>query len=405
MMLRILIATCMSLPLIVSCGGGNGAGAEAGTSDSATRGVTASEIVIGSNNDLSGPTAIIGVAANNGARMKFEEVNDAGGIHGRRIRFIVEDSQYQVPRAIQAANKLVNRDGIFAMFLSIGTPMNNAVMPMLFERGIPNLFPLTAARSMSQPFRRLQFSAVGTYYDQISAGVKYFVETGGATTPCVVYQDTDFGQEILDGATAQAAKMGLEIAARSAHKPTDTEFTAAIIRLRNAGCDLVLMGTIHKDTILLLETARKMDWTDVQWVGTTASNINSIAELESGAAEGFAIFQHMPHMYRDDPALDPAIAAWWDRYVERYGALPDYGSFEGYRDAELLVQGLQNAGPDLTVDSLIAGLEAIHDYGGLFGVTSSFGPDDHEAAEVALLSVVVDGRWQVQPVAVPYSEL
>jgi len=351
------------------------------------------------------PAAIIGVAAINGARMKFDEVNAAGGVHGRQIRFIVEDSQYQVPRAIQAANKLVNRDGIFAMFMSIGTPMNNAVMPMLFERGIPNLFPLTAARSMSEPFRRLQFSAVGTYYDQIGAGVRHFVEAGGVTTACVVYQDTDFGQEILDGARDQLERMGREVAAVAAHKPTDTEFTPAILRLRNAGCDLVLMGTIHKDTILILEAARKMGWEGVQWVGTSACNINSIAELASGASEGMAIFQHMPPLHRDTPGLSPELAEWSRRYFERYGAEPDWGSTEGYRDAELLVAGLENAGPDLTVDALIEGLEAIRGFRDTFGLSSTFGPDDHEAAEEALLSMVVDGRWEATPVRIRYDAL
>jgi branched-chain amino acid transport system substrate-binding protein len=283
--------------------------------------------------------------------------------------------------------------------------MNNAVMPMLFERGIPNLFPLTAARSMSEPFRRLQFSALGTYYNQVRAAIRYYVGEEGATTPCVTYQDTDFGQEILDGARAQAAKMGREIAAVSAHKPTDTEFTPAVIRLRNAGCDLVLLGTIHKDTILILETARKMGWEGVQFVGTTASNIASIAELESGAAEGFAMFQHVPPLHREDPALTPELADWWDRYVERFGSEPDYGSIEGYRNAELLVQGLQNAGPELTVDTLIQGLEAIDEFTDSFGIVSRFGPTDHQAVDEALLSKVVDGRWQATPVRVRYDEL
>ena len=82
-----------------------------------TRGVSSSEIVIGSHTDLSGPVAIWGVGSINGARMRFEEINKNGGIHGRKIKFVVEDTQYQIPRAIQAANKLINRDEIFAMLL------------------------------------------------------------------------------------------------------------------------------------------------------------------------------------------------------------------------------------------------------------------------------------------------
>jgi branched-chain amino acid transport system substrate-binding protein len=310
MMRRIIFpVACL---LLAACGG-NGED----TAVTGVRGVSDAEIIIGSQNDLSGPAAVIGVAAINGARMYFEDVNAAGGVHGRHIRFVVEDAQYQVPKAIQATNKLVNRDGIFAMILGMGTPMNNAIMPTLFDKNIPNLFPMTGARSMSEPFQRLQFVTLGTYYDQTQAAIKYFVGEKGASRPCVIYQDTDFGQEILEGAVDQLAAMGLELAARSAHKPTDTEFTAAILRLRNASCDLVLMGTIHKDTILILEAARKLGWENVQWVGTTASYVAAVAEMESGASEGFSVFQDFRPLHRDDPEIDPKVADWWDRYIER----------------------------------------------------------------------------------------
>src|SRR6218665_1399681 len=79
------------------------------------RGVTKNEIVIGMHTDLSGPAASYGVHSSQAMRMKFDEVKAQGGIHGRKIRLIVEDTQYQVPRAVQAANKLINRDKIFIM--------------------------------------------------------------------------------------------------------------------------------------------------------------------------------------------------------------------------------------------------------------------------------------------------
>ena len=269
--------------LLVACGSGEqSAGHE--TAEQATRGVTDTEIILGSPNDLSGPTAIYGVAATNGARMRFDEANETGGIHGRSIRFIVEDGGYQVPRSIQAANKLLQRDEVFAMVLSMGTPMNNAFMPMLFEAGVPNLFPISGARSMVEPFKPLQVTGRGVYWDEIRAATRYFIEERGATTPCVIYQDTEYGQEILEGAEVQIAAMGLEAAEVSAHKPTDTEFTAAILRLRNADCDLVLMGTIHRDTILILEAARKMGWEGIHWVGTNATYNEGVAEQDSGAA-------------------------------------------------------------------------------------------------------------------------
>src|ERR671922_508232 len=80
-----------------------GAVALAGTAaGQATRGVTGSEVVLGLHTDLSGPAATYGVSSSNAVKMRFDEVNEKGGLHGRKIRLIVEDTGYQVPRAVQA---------------------------------------------------------------------------------------------------------------------------------------------------------------------------------------------------------------------------------------------------------------------------------------------------------------
>src|ERR1700721_2634831 len=113
-----------------------------------TRGVSDTEIVIGMMTDLSGVTAVQGTNAANSIRMAFDEANAKGGVNGRKIRFIVEDMEYIVPKAVQAMNKLVNRDNIFVGLGNGGTPMNDAVMPMMFEKNVPNVFPTTCARSM-----------------------------------------------------------------------------------------------------------------------------------------------------------------------------------------------------------------------------------------------------------------
>ena len=122
-----------------------------------TRGVSKSEIVIGMPTDLSGPAATYGVSSSNAVRMRFDEVNASGGIHGRKLRLIVEDQAYQVPKAVQACNKLINRDKVFAFVGPLGTPMNNACFKDQLAAGVPNLFPLSAARSMYEPFHPLKF--------------------------------------------------------------------------------------------------------------------------------------------------------------------------------------------------------------------------------------------------------
>lgn len=393
----------ISLLALASCGGDNAQENASGTdaeTPSTTQGVTDSEIVLGSHTDLSGPVAIWGVGSINGARMRFEEVNEAGGVHGRQIKFVVEDTQYQIPRAIQAANKLINRDEVFAMVLALGTPTNNAVLTQQLKAGIPNMYPLTGARSMVEPYHDLKFAQRGIYYDEIRAGVKYFLEEMGKQRPCVIYQDTDYGQEILEGAEDQLSEMGQTLVGVSAHKPTESEFTASIIRLRNAQCDVVFMGTIHRDTILILETARKMKF-DVVFVGNNAAYGQVIAEQESGSGEGYHAFVHMAKLYRED-GLPDAVNRWWDRYEARFNVEPGIPAMEGYRAADLVVTALENAGPDLTKASFLAATEAITDYQDIFGYRIQFGPGDHKGVSESLLSVVEDGKWKTLATAISY---
>ena len=390
----ILLTTIFGL---VSCGGESET--ENTQSMPTNRGVNDTEVVLGVYTDLSGPTAIWGVGATNAARMRFDEVNANGGVHGRQIRYVVEDTSYQVPKAMSAANKLVNRDDVLAILMGVGTPLNNAIMPMLFENGVLNLFPISGGRQMVEPFHPLKFTQRGIYYDEVRAAVKYFVESKGRTTPCVIYQDTDYGLEILEGATDQAEAMGLSIAEVSAHKPTDSEFTAAILRLKSASCDFVLMGTIHHDTILVLEAARKMGWEGVDWIGNNAVYAQVIAEQESG--QGFYSFVHMARLYADDE-MSPQVKAWWDRYIELYGEEPGLPAMEGYRGADLTVLALEKAGPNLTTDSLAKAVESITDYTDIFGYPVSFGPEKHSGATESVLSQVQDGRWVTLEQAISY---
>ena len=363
------------------------------------KGVSESEVRVGTHTDLSGPVAIWGVGVTNGARLRFAEINEQGGVHDRQIRFIVEDTSYAVPKAISAANKLINRDEIFAMLMGLGTPANNAIMPIQFAANVPNLFPISGGRKMIMPHHKLKFTQRGTYYDEMRAAVKYFVNEKGKQRVCVVYQDTDYGQEIFDGVEDQVKAMGLKVVAVSSHKPTETEFTAVILKLKNAECDAVMMGTIHTDTILILDAAKKMGWASVDWVGNNATYAQVVAEQDS--AEGYFCFTHMAKIYPDEE-MNPELRGWWDRYVSMYGEEPGVPAMEGYRAADLVFQALDRAGRNLTTDGFISALESIDDYTDLFGYRVSFGPNKHGGATESVLSQVQGGRWVALEQSVSY---
>jgi branched-chain amino acid transport system substrate-binding protein len=355
-----------------------------------TRGVTASEVTFGMHTDLSGVAATYGVSSSNAVKMRFDEINDGGGINGRKLKVIIEDTAYQVPKAVQACNKLINRDKVFAFVAPLGTPMNNACFKDQFAVGVPNLFPLSAARSMYEPYERLKFYGAASYVDQVRSGIDYFVKTKGKKAVCVMYQDTDFGKEVLEGAEQQTKKLGIKIVETTAHKPTDQDFTAPIGKLRSAGCDLIIMGTIVRDSIVPYTTARKAGWNDVDFLGSAA-----VYDLVVGAAQGMEGFYGMG--LTEMPYVDSGVASvktFVENYKKKFNVDPNIGAVYGYVAADLTVQGLKNAGKDLTLDSFIKGLEAIKGYKDIFnGPQVTFGPNIRQGANSSFLAQVKGGKW------------
>jgi branched-chain amino acid transport system substrate-binding protein len=353
-----------------------------------TNGVTPTEILLGTHTDLSGVAATYGISSTNGAKMRIEEANVAG-INGRKIKFIIEDAGYQVPKAVQACNKLIHRDKVFAFLVAIGTPMNNACFKDQLAANIPSLFPITAARSMYEPFDRLKFYASASYVDQVRAGINYLVTKQNKKAVCVMYQDTDFGKEVLEGVKEQTEKLKIKIVETATHKPTDQDFTASLTKLKSAGCDLIVMGTIVRDTIIPYTAARKSGW-DVTFLGSSATY-----DVVVGAAPGMDGFYgmglvEMPYADSANPDMKKFVAD----YKAKYNIDPNVGAVYGYIAADLTVKGLQNAGKDLTVDSFVKGMEAIKDsQDKLGGPPVTFGPKIRQGANSSFLAEVKGGKW------------
>jgi branched-chain amino acid transport system substrate-binding protein len=355
------------------------------------RGVTDKEIVIGTYTDLSGVTAMWGVNNNNAWRMVFDDTNAKGGINGRKIKYITEDNQYQVPRSVQAANKLINRDNVFMMVANGGTPMNNATMPDQIAKGVPNVFPLTSARSMYYPFNHLKFGLGASYYDQIRSGLKYFIETKGKKSVCTMSQDTDFGRDIMDGVHDQLKAENIKLAGETLHKPTETDFSAYVARLKDNNCDLLVLGTIVRDTIQIISAVKKSGWT-IEILGQAASYDEAVAEAPGGLTEGFFSMTPILRLYPDDQR--PAVKAFADKYRKEYGKEPNFAAQIGYTAAQLVVVALQKAGKDLTANSFVTGMESIKDWHDDFGSPAmTFGPTKHQGSDQSFLCVVKDGRW------------
>ncbi|MEO0390094.1 MAG: ABC transporter substrate-binding protein [Pseudomonadota bacterium] len=363
------------------------------TSAFAQQGVTDTEVVIGSHNDLSGPFAAFGAPSMKAAQLYFDEVNAAGGVHGRQIRLIVEDHGYQVPRAVQAANKLINRDQVFAMFMALGTPHNLAAFKLQEAKNIPNVNPLSAARQMLDAPIDLKFAGFASYYDGIKAGIQFMKDNEGATTVCPMYIPSDFGKEIAEGAKSAAEEMGLTYASETTHKPDETDFVGALTKLRAEGCDLIPIALSVRGVITAVATAKKLGWEDVKFLGSSAAFHTAVAKVPGGVTDGF--FAAAGWQDLEARAGDPEVAAWITSYTEATGEeFPGTGALLGRSGAETMVRALEAAGPDLTTESFIAALQNLSFDDKIAGAPVDFG-EDHLGSSGIYISKIEGGSWTV----------
>ncbi len=358
-----------------------------------TQGVTQNEIVLGSIQDLSGPIAGFGKQVRFGMMLRVEEANEQGGVNGRRIRLVVEDSGYEPRRAVLAAQKLVNQDRIFAMVGHIGTAQNMAAMPVQFQRNVINFFPVTAAREMYEPFHRLKYSFAATYYDQMRVAVPLLVKEKDAKKVCTMYQDDEFGLEVLRGAEEGLKSIGMEIAERTSFKRGATDFSSQMQRLASAQCDFVVLGTIIRETIGGIATARRLGFNPT-FLGSSAAYTDLIHKLGGPAVNGLYATMTVQNPYLDDTSQP--IRFWANKYKTKFNEDPTVFSVYGYSLVDAFIRAATKAGPNLTTDSFIKAMDTMTIPPDIFGSAEmTFGPQKRLGSNSSRLSRIDDGRWKV----------
>ena len=357
------------------------------------QGVSKDQILVGTIQDLSGPLAGYGKAVRNGIQLRFDELNEQGNIHGRKLKLITEDSGYDPKRAVLAAQKLVNQDKIFIMAGHIGTAQNNAAMPVQFEKNIINFLPVTAAREMYEPFNRLKYAFAATYYDQMRAAVPSLVKEKKLTKVCAIYQDDEFGLEVLRGAEAGLKSVNMDFTEKTTYKRGATDFSSQVARMKSANCEMVVLGTIIRETVGTIGESRKTGFNPL-FIGTSAAYTDLIHKLGGKAMDGMYATMTVPHPYLDE-ASKP-IAFWANKYKTKFGDDPTVFSVYGYMIGDTFIRGAQKAGPNLTTDSFIKAMDTLTMPPDIFGAPEGkFTPTQHLSSNRSRLSQIQDGKWKI----------
>jgi len=360
----------------------------------ANQGVSKNELVLGSIQDLSGPIAGFGKQVRLGMVLRVDEINEQGGIHGRKIKLIIEDSAYDPKKAVLAAQKLVNQDKIFAMIAHIGTAQNLAAMPVQFEKNVINFFPVTAAREMYEPLHRLKYSFAATYYDQMRMSMPKLVKEKGAKKVCALYQDDEFGLEVLRGAEEGLKQAGLPpVAEKTSYKRGATDFSSQVQRMQAAGCDFIALGTIIRETIGAIATARRLGYNPT-FMGSSAAYTDLIHKLGGPAMNGLYATHTAAHPYLDDASRN--VNFWANKYKTKFNEDPTVFSVYGYQAVDTFASAVQKAGPNLSTDAFIKVMDSSKIPADMFGSPEmSFSATKRLGNSVSRMSQITDGRWKV----------
>ncbi len=359
----------------------------------AQQGVSKTEITLGSIQDLSGPIAGFGKQARLGMLLRVDEINEQGGINGRKLKIIVEDSAYDPKKAVLAAQKLVNQDKIFMMVGHIGTAQNLAAMPVQFDKNVINFFPITAAREMYEPFHRLKYSFAATYFDQIRNAAPKLAKDKGIKKVCTMYQDDEFGLEVMRGGEAGLKSIGMEFAEKTSYKRGATDFSSQVAKMKAAGCEMVVLGTIIRETIGAIGESRKTGFNPV-FLGSSAAYTDLIHKLGGPAMNGLYATMTVQNPYLDE-ASQP-IRFWANKYKTKFNEDPTVFSVYGYNIIDIFAKAAQKAGTNLTTDSFIKVMDTMTIPPDMFGsAPGSYSPTKRLGSDASRLSQITDGKWKV----------
>ncbi len=348
------------------------------TAEAKEKGVSNSEVVIGSISPLTGKIAMVGVAIANGAKDYFDYINEKGGIHGRKIKFIAEDGKYEPPTAIASLKKLITRDKIFACSSTSGTPITAALEPSIEREKLPS-FCTIAASSIFSPKPPPHIFSFGPYYSEnMIFNIEYVLFNLKAKNPRIAlfYQDDEFGMEGKKGFDAAVEKYKLNVVAVEKYSRSSIDISSQVHNLKVAKPDYLFVTTIPSHSILLLKEAKKVGL-DVPIFAVANTRFEQVIKVAGDAAANFYTTEYtaLPNE-KHIPGMETLMKLWYKKNPPN--SVPARYYILSHVNAMIMAAAMSNCGKDLTRKKFIKVLEAMKDFdtGGLTGkITYSAG--DH----------------------------
>jgi branched-chain amino acid transport system substrate-binding protein len=347
------------------------------------------QILIGQTAGFSGQVAAGVQETANGAMLYIDAVNAKGGVHGQKIEVMQLDDKFDPKIAGENARKLIEDHNVSALFLTRGTPHNEAIIPHLEKHGVALVGPSTGAMVLHQPVRKYVFNVRATYQREAEKAVSHLASMG-ITRIALVYVDDSFGADALAGAQKGLSAAKLTAVALEKFDRTKPDFIPIADKVAKAQTQAVLVlasGSSVVDAVGAMRNAGS-----AAQIVTLSNNASSgfIKSLGTNA-RGVIVTQVFPN----ERALTYAMVKEGQDLAKAKGVNElSPAMLEGFAAAKVLVEGLQRAGPKPSRDKIHSALESIRklDLGGL---EVSYSANDHTGLDFADLSIIgTDGKFR-----------
>jgi ABC-type branched-subunit amino acid transport system substrate-binding protein len=348
-------------------------------------GVTDGEVKIGDVTILTGPGAFIGQANQIGLKIAAAEVNERGGINGRKVTVALEDDGYVPSRSFQAAKKLIEVDRVFALVGLSGSANALAMLPLIEENKVPAIATTAPNKLIYTPVRPTVFSLGADYSDAFYAQLKYIHDrlAPKGSVYGIIRQDDDFGQSVEDGYSRAVKEFGLKDAIRLKYKRGQRDFAAEALRMKNAGVTVIASGAVLGGNAALLRETRKLG-IDAQVATVWTEHIPLAMTPALPAGYDYLVGDYVPVM------SDLAAQQFLDRtrkYItpDEQKAVNRY-TLTSYAGARALFAAMEKCGKNLTRACTVAELKKLKnfDVGGIMAPISFDNPKQLSGTAIKL---------------------
>jgi ABC-type branched-subunit amino acid transport system substrate-binding protein len=354
-------------------------------------GVTPDTIVFGQAAVLEGAASALGQGMRAGISAAFEEVNKKGGVNSRKLKLISVDDGYEPDRSIATTKKLIEEDKVFALIGAVGTPTSAAAQPIATAAKVPFIGAFTGAGFLRDSKLENVINVRASYGAETEAWIKHLTEDLKISKVGILYQDDAFGRTGLDGVKAAMKKRNMELVAEGTFERNTVAVKSALLALKRAEPDAVVMVCPYKPCAEFIKLARKTDFNPV-FVNISFVGSGALAKELGPEGHGVVISQIVPNPW--DVSL--AVVADYHAAIKAVDAKaePDFVSLEGYLAGRLTIAALEKTGADPTRAAL---LKAIKDTGkfDIGGLLMTFSSEKNEGLDQVFLTVIqADGSFK-----------